>query len=131
MEQMYQEYKNIAEFRIVYIREAHAADSRQPTTYAVEKDIKQPQDYEARCVIAEMLIADGSLTIPIVIDTLDDKVNDLYMALPSRVYLVRKDGKIGVAGWSGAGGFAPGLTDVKKWLVHYKETGEEPELPEK
>ena len=39
MEEMYQEFKDIAEFRLVYIREAHAADSNWSVPYAKEKGI--------------------------------------------------------------------------------------------
>ena len=38
MNEMYETYKEVAEFRIVYIREAHAADSDRPNKLAKEKN---------------------------------------------------------------------------------------------
>ena len=92
MEQLYQDYKDIAEFRIVYIKEAHAIDSRRAVPYAIDEGIHQPVTYGDRCLIADMLLQTGTLTIPIIVDSIDDKVNALYQGLPSRVFLVRSDG---------------------------------------
>ena len=36
MEKMYQDYKDVADIYIVYIREAHAIDSRRPVAIAEE-----------------------------------------------------------------------------------------------
>lgn len=128
MEQMYQHYKDIAEFRIVYIKEAHAIDSRRAVPYAIDEGINQPTTYADRCLIAEMLVQTGTLTIPIIIDSIDDRVNGLYQGLPSRVFLVRSDGILGVAAERGPWGFPPALEQAEKWLAQYKGTGNEPEL---
>lgn len=128
MEQMYQHYKDIAEFRIVYIKEAHAVDSHRAVPYAIEQGINQPKTYADRCLIAEMLVQTGTLTIPIIIDSIDDRVNGLYQGLPSRVFLVRSDGILGVAAERGPWGFPPALEQAEKWLAQYKGTGNEPEL---
>lgn len=128
MEQMYQHYKDIAEFRIVYIKEAHAIDSRRAVPYAIDEGINQPTTYADRCLIADMLVQTGTLTIPIIIDSIDDRVNGLYQGLPSRVFLVRSDGILGVAAERGPWGFPPALEQAGKWLAQYQETGKEPEL---
>ena len=125
---MYQHYKNIAEFRIVYIKEAHAIDSRRAVPYAIDEGINQPTTYADRCLIADMLVQTGTLTIPIIIDSIDDRVNGLYQGLPSRVFLVRSDGILGVAAERGPWGFPPALEQAEKWLAQYKGTGNEPEL---
>jgi len=128
MEQMYQDYKDIAEFRIVYIKEAHAIESRRAVPYAIDEGINQPTTYADRCLIADMLVQTGTLTIPIIIDSIDDKVNELYQGLPSRVFLVRSDGILGVAAERGPWGFPPALEQAEKWLAQYKKIGKEPEL---
>jgi len=125
---MYQHYKDIAEFRIVYIKEAHAIDSRRAVPYAIDEGINQPTTYADRCLIADMLVQTGTLTIPIIIDSIDDRVNGLYQGLPSRVFLVRSDGILGVAAERGPWGFPPALEQAEKWLAQYKGTGNEPEL---
>ncbi len=130
MEEMYQEYKDIAEFRLVYITEAHAADGRWPMGKGIELGIKQHKNYGERCKTAEMLINDESLTIPTLIDGMDNAVNKAYRAHPDRVFLVRTDGRLGVAASRGPRGFSPGLRATEEWLAEFKESGREPALPD-
>jgi len=128
MERMYQEFKEIAEFRMVYIKEAHAADSNWAVPYAKEKGITEHDDYEERCTTAEMLLEDESLTIPCLIDSMDDAVNRAYRAWPDRVFVVRTDGRLAVAAEQGPRGFQPGLKAASEWLEAFKRDGAEPPL---
>ena len=129
LEGIYQEYKDIAEFRLVYISEAHAVDDRRPVPYAIEKNISEHKTYGERCSVAGRLLKDEKLTIPSIIDKMDNKVAEDYDANPNRVYLIRKDGIIGVAAGPGPFGWQPGLNETKAWLEKYKKTGNEPGLP--
>lgn len=131
MERMYQDYRDIAEFRLVYITEAHAADGRRPVPYAKELNITEHKDYDQRCKTADQLIGDKELTIPTIIDGMDNAVNEAYKAHPDRVFLVRKDGRLAVAAKRGPFGFKPAINSVKTWLASYKETGKEPEISQK
>jgi len=128
MQKLYESYRDVAEFRIVYIREAHAADGRWSNDFARSRDITEHKTYEQRCATAGMLLKDQKLTIPTLIDQMDNAVSDAYQAHPDRVFLLRKDGKLGVAGDRGPRGFEPGLRAVEKWLAEYKKTGVEPPL---
>lgn len=128
MEAMYQEYKDIVEFRLIYIREAHPLDSHVPMDIAKEKNILQHKSYEERCVTAEMLMADQELTMPMLIDGMNNGTNDDYSAYPDRVFLVRTDGRLGVASRRGPSGFGPGLDQVEDWLANFRENGREPRL---
>lgn len=128
MERMYNEYKDIVDFYIVYIREAHASDSNWPVAYAKEKGIRQHKDFGERCSVAESLVKDKKLTIPFLIDDMDNTVGDAYQAWPDRAYLVRSDGKLAVAGERGPWGFAPALTQIRDWLAEFRERGREPDL---
>jgi len=127
---MYQEYKDIAEFRIVYISEAHATDDRRPVPYAIEKNISEHTTYGERCSIAERLLTDEKLTIPTLIDKMDNGIAETYDAHPNRIYVVTSDGMIGArAPSSGPTGWQPGIKAAKKWLGEYKATGKESILP--
>jgi hypothetical protein len=128
MEQMYQDYKDIAEFRIVYIREAHAADSDWPVPYAKDKGINNHKDFGARCAVAHSLVKEKKLTIPFIIDNMDNKTNEAYSAWPDRVFLVRTDGRLAVAGNRGPWGFGPAIAEAEEWLAAFKKSGVEPEL---
>lgn len=121
MEKMYQDYKDVAEFRMVYIREAHASDSDRPVRYATEKGIKQQTHYEDRCVTAQMLLDEKKLTMPFLIDGMDNKTNEAYAAQPDRVFVVGVDGKLVVAAERGPWGFKPGVEKAKDWLVKFKK----------
>jgi hypothetical protein len=128
MERMYQQYKDIAEFRIVYIREAHATDSQRPVPYAFRLNIKNHTSFQARCKVAEKLFEDKKLTIPCIIDGLDNAVNKAYQAHPDRIYLVRKDGRLAIVADRGPWGFKPALDKTCTWLGSFKQSGKEPDL---
>ena len=122
---MYQDYKDLVKMYVVYVREAHAADSSWPVPYAKELNITEPKEYEERCGVAERLVKEGKLTIPCLIDGMDNAVNDLYKGHPTRIFLIRKDGKLGVAGSPGPFGLMPSMEAAEKWLKEYKSTGKE------
>jgi len=130
MEKMYQEYKDIAEFRLVYINEAHPEDGSWPVQYAKEKGIRQATTYDERCQTADMLLKDKELNIPTIIDGMDNAVNQAYSAWPDRIFLVRTDGRLAVAGKQGPWGYKPALDETAKWLEEYRKTKKEPALPE-
>ncbi len=129
MEEMYQTYKDVAEFRLIYIREAHAADGRRPVKYAIEKGINEHTSHADRCKTAEILLKEKTLNIPMLIDELDNKVGEAYSAWPDRVFLVRKDGTLAVAADRGPWGFKPGLDAAEEFLAKFKKTGKEPDTP--
>lgn len=129
MEEMYQEYQQIAEFRIVYISEAHAVDDSRPTPFARLKGIFEHQDYGQRCSTAEMMMQEENITIPCVIDEMDNQVSRAYNALPDRVFVVDKDGKLAIASNRGPSGFRPALKETREWLSQYRASGHEPEPP--
>lgn len=131
MEEMFQSYKDIAEFRLIYIREAHAADSRRPTGLAKQKGINEHKNFGERCSTAEMFLKDKEFNIPLLIDGMDNAANKDYSAQPDRVFLVRSDGRLAVAADRGPWGFAPALEEVEEWLADFKRSGVEPELSEK
>lgn len=130
MERMYQEYRDIVNFRLVYIREAHSIDSRRPSQMAREKGITEHADYSARCSIASAFLAEQDLTIPAIVDDFDNTVNLAYHASPDRLFVIQTDGTLAVAGKRGPWGFVPSLEEAGDWLKNYRaslEPGEESE----
>ncbi|MBL1217795.1 MAG: hypothetical protein D8M59_09900 [Planctomycetes bacterium] len=122
MEQLFQQYKDIAEFRLVYINEAHASDSDWPVEYAKELGITQHEDYGQRCTVAERLLEDKQLTIPTLIDGMDNAVNKAYQAWPDRIYVIQPNGKLAVAADRGPRGFKPALNQATEWLADYRKS---------
>ena len=47
------------------------------------------------------------ISIPIVVDGMDDAVEKSYSAWPDRIYIVKSDGTIGYKGAPGPAGFKP------------------------
>ena len=130
MESLYNEFKDIAEFRLIYIREAHALDSDRPNHVARNLDISEHVNFGDRCETAQRLIDDNELTIPTLIDDIENSTDQAYSAKPDRIFLVRTDGRLAVAGDKGPKGFEPALDDVRAWLIGVSVTGEEPPLTE-
>ncbi len=128
MQRMYETYQNIAEFRIVYINEAHAADSKWAVPYAKEKQLLEHISFEARCTSAKSLLEDKSLTVPCVVDNMENTTNLAYSGWPDRVFVVRTDGRLAVAAKEGPFGFVPALKQTEAWLAEFAELGQEPKL---
>ena len=125
MQKMYKTYKDVAEFRLVYINEAHAADGRSMQRIGKNLGVFEHKNYGERCQVAERLLNDKKLTIPTVIDGMDNKVNQAYKAWPDRVFIVGTDGKLGVAATRGPFGFASAIEQAGEWLAEYKKSGKE------
>lgn len=90
---------------LVYIREAHALDSRSPMTFGLVED---PINNAERQAVAQTCMDKLALDpIPAVIDRIDDKVNQAYQGHPDRLFLVGKDGNIAFSGGRGPFGFKP------------------------
>ena len=101
---MFETYKKDVEFFVVYIREAHAIDSRLPMEFGM---IEDPVTGLERMAVASQCMADLDLPIPAIVDQMDDAVNLAYRAWPDRLYLVGKDGKIAFSGGPGPFMFLP------------------------
>ena len=131
MQKLYDSYKDIVEFRLVYINEAHAADGRSMQRIGKDLGVFEHKDYGERCEVAGRMLSDKKLTIPTVIDGMDNKVGEAYSAWPDRIYVVRKDGTLGVASGRGPWGFVPALEQTGEWLAEFKKSGKELELETK
>jgi hypothetical protein len=101
----------------VYIREAHPSDGWVvPHNERAGISITEPRDWIERANVAKMACSKLELTMPCVVDGMDDAVNKAYAAWPDRLYVVDKDGKIAVKGAPGPAGFAPSVREAEAWL---------------
>ena len=128
MEKIYRTYKDITEFRIVYINEAHAADGDRPVPYAEELGLFEHLNLDDRCISAEKMLADEGVTIPCVVDNMDNAANKAYSAWPDRIFVIAPDGKLAVASDRGPWGFKPGLKELSDWLAAYREPRKDGEI---
>lgn len=103
---------------MIYIREAHPVDgwtfghgmmAGMVHSYAplVNLNIQDPQTIDERRSIAGRCQETLQYGFTTYVDDMDDKVNNLYAAKPTRLYLVGLDGKVVYAGGIGPIGFKP------------------------
>ncbi len=104
---MYSTYGKEVEFYIVYIREAHP-----------NKQYPQPKTLKERVGIAETMCSKLDISIPTLIDKIDNKVGGAYSGWPDRLYLVDAKGIVAYKGGRGPFGFKPAELEaaIKKEL---------------
>jgi len=109
----------------VYVREAH------PTTgWRLESNDKadicfpQPETDEDRCKIARQCKSALKMTVPLVVDHMDDRVGHLYSGMPDRLYVIGRDGRIVYKSGRGPFGFIPAEMEQALILHLLDQTGE-------
>ena len=100
-------YKDAAQFLVIYIKEAHPADDWPMRVSPRLKYIQDPTTLFERFQVASTCVADLKLSIPTLIDTMEDAACAAYKGHPDRLYVVGKDGKIVFHGAPGPRGFKP------------------------
>ena len=108
MDKMYARYKNDVEFLGVYIREAHPTDGwRLASNDRAGIAIAQPRTLEARIGVAARCSTALEVSMPLLVDRIDNAVEAVYSAFPDRLYLVDKQGRIAFKSGRGPFGFQP------------------------
>jgi hypothetical protein len=105
---------------VVYIREAHPTDGWQ--VGANERDdvfFLQPKTFDARVAVADACAIRLDLSIPTLIDDMENSTDHKYYALPDRLYLVGRDGRIVYRGAPGPWGFV--ASELEKAIQSYLE----------
>jgi hypothetical protein len=102
-------------FLFVYVREAHPSDGWQMPQNEEQKVIfAQPRTIAERREIAGVCCTKLKMTMPCVVDTIDNKVDQAYAGWPERLFIVNPRGTIAYAGQVGPFGFDP--AEVEAWL---------------
>ena len=104
---MYERYGERVQFFVLYIREAHPADDWAREVNPRLKFIKDPTNLFERFQVANTCVNDLKISIPTLIDGMDNSTAHAYKSWPDRLYLVGKDGNIAYAGAPGPQGFKP------------------------
>ena len=90
----------------MYIREAHPTDAWQVEANEQESVLfAQPTTLEERIEVANACSLRLDLSIPTLVDDMGNSTDLEYYALPDRLYLVGKDGRIAFRGAPGPFGF--------------------------
>ena len=106
---MHQRYKDRVQFLAVYVREAHPTDGwRVPFNDKVGISIQQPKTGKERTKVAEHCCTTLEITMPVLVDGLDDRVGHAYSGMPDRLFVIDRQGKVTYKGGRGPFGFKPG-----------------------
>ena len=105
---MYNEYKDRVEFLTVYIREAHADDGwRTKPNMDAGIVFNEPTTDAERTEVASVCQTALEIDMPMAIDSIDNDVEEKYISIPMRLFLVDPDGKLAYVGGEGPFGFKP------------------------
>ena len=111
LEAIHQRYKDRVHFSWIYIREAHASDEWAMALNASEQIVyAQPTTNHERAEVAEACSIALPITMPMLLDGVDDAVADAYAAYPDRLYVIDADGRVAHRGGPGPWGF-----DATEW----------------
>lgn len=103
---MHRRFGDQVEFFVVYIREAHPTDEWQVESNESEGILfQQPTTLAARTEIAQVCSLKLDLSIPTLIDDMENSTDRKYYTLPDRLYLIGRDGRVAYRGGPGPFGF--------------------------
>jgi len=106
LNELYAKYKDQVQFYIVYIREAHASDAWQVPNNLIENILfEEPTTDDERTEVASACQIALDLNMPMLVDRIDNDVDNKYVGLPMRLFLVDADGRIAYAGDKGPFGW--------------------------
>ncbi len=120
LKELFEQYQDRVEFIVVYVKEAHASDrwwlGRSRTQRLMNElsgqlartDAKEPVTLEQRRKVAASCQAnlfDG--VVPLYVDTMDNRVAQLYTSRPTRIYFIDREGRVVYNPGIGPFGFNP------------------------
>ena len=94
----------------IYVREAHPGDGAWPGGFKTETGdaINQPTGFDQRVDVASQCCKALEISMPLLVDEIDDRVGRAYSGMPDRLYVIDRDGKVIYKGGRGPFGFKPG-----------------------
>ncbi len=108
LHEIWERYRDRVDFVVVYIREAHPEEG---WVIQMNRDqdiaIHDPTTDEERNEVATTCAVRLQIRMPVVVDKLDDEIARAYGALPDRLYLIGKGGRVAFRGEPGPFGFQP------------------------
>jgi thiol-disulfide isomerase/thioredoxin len=109
VEEVAQRFKDDALFLAVYVREAHPTDGwRMGSNDEAGVSVAQPHTYGERCTAAGQCSTRLKMSMPLLVDEMDDRVGHTYSGMPARLYVIDRAGKIAYKSGRGPFGFKPG-----------------------
>ena len=108
VEQLYRRVRDRAGVAFVYIAEAHAVDEWQMQANVDEGVLlRQHVTPEERFAAAREGVARLGLTMPVLVDGMDNAVSEAFAAWPERLYVAERGGRLAYVGGPGPFEFDP------------------------
>jgi hypothetical protein len=114
--QIFNDYKDRADFLTIYVREAHPTDEWQMKSN-IKDDVcyAQPRNLADRLAIANDFTKRFNYPVPFGVDDMNNAANEAYAAWPERLYIIDETGKIAYRGGMGPFNYNP--AEVRSWLA--------------
>ena len=108
LHKLWTQHGDRVEFVVVYIREAHPEDGWVVNANR-DENIRylDPTTNDERQEVAAACALRLKIRMPVVVDDVDDNIASAYGALPDRLYLIGRGGKVAYQGDPGPWGFDP------------------------
>ncbi len=100
---MHQKYKRNVAFFLIYIREAHPGQNLKDVD-GKKRTFGKTASVDDRRDAAKACLTSLGLTMPFLIDDMDDAVEKAYAGWPNRIYVIDIDGKVAMKGPKGPRG---------------------------
>jgi hypothetical protein len=135
---MYARYRDAVDFYAIYIREAHPSDGwSMESNDRVGIRVSQPKSTQERTQVATKCCQTLRMSMPLLVDAIDDPVGRAYSGFPDRLYLIDRDGRVAYKGGRGPFGYRPReleqtlvmmlLDDAQSKIAHDAEAKHEKE----
>ena len=96
---------------MVYVQEAHPTDGWQIESNVAEGVLfQQHQSDTEREVVATTCSLDLHLSIPVLVEEMNNAIDEAYGAAPERLYFIGVDGRVAYHGGAG-----PHFFDLDEW----------------
>jgi hypothetical protein len=110
----------------VYVREAHPVDGWSSRKDELTSSIRQPRSFLERTEVAGKCCSTLNVTMPMVVDTFDDRVGHAYSGMPDRLYVIDREGRVAYKGGRGPFGFKP--AEMEQQLILTLMAGQQKEV---
>jgi hypothetical protein len=113
------------QFLAVYVREAHPTDGwRMTSNDRAGVVFAQPKTLTERIGVADKCCQALGITMPLLVDSIDDRIGHAYSGMPDRLYIVDQQGRVAYKGGRGPFGFKPGEMAQSLAMLLLDEAGE-------
>jgi hypothetical protein len=111
LNEVYHAHKDKLPILMIYIREAHASNGLQSKRNIIDDVIySEPTTLDERATVAAACQIALKIDLPMYLDSMDNDVEDKYVSLPIRLFVVDADGKVTYTGDPGPIGY-----DLNGW----------------